>query len=271
MALEYMHVSAFTRIPGGGNSAGVICLPEWPTDEVLSGLARSIDLPVTAVIVETERGVELRWRSRAGSFVKSMCGHGTLAASLAMSLSKPDLRKFIFLTPGGPVEVERTEDDLFRLSLPRWDSTRCAHRWPELEEALGWVPTELLDAGRDVLAVFASEVDVRALHPDMVKLRQLGHRGFIATAPGNSFDCVSRFFCPTFGLGVDEDLATGSAHCAIAPFWAQRLGKSTLHALQASEAEAELVCEVGDTSVTVSAPAVLQSYERVSLQGNAKR
>lgn len=263
MVQQYMHVSAFTRTPGGGNSAGVVFLSEWPTDEELAGLARAISLPVTSVIVESARGLELRWLSRSGSFVKSMCGHGTLAAALGTTLLYPELKKFSFITPGGVVSVER-RDDQFRLALPRWESS-VRPRWPELSEALGKEPSELLDSGRDVLAVFASEDEVRSLHPDMAKLRALGHRGFIATAQGLEYDCVSRFFCPAFGLGVDEDPVTGSAHCAIAPLWSKRLGVTILHALQASPTPGELMCEVSDSAVTISASAVLRSYEEVAI------
>lgn len=261
MIQQYLHVSAFTRTPGGGNSAAVVQLSQWPSDEYLAELAKAIALPVTSVIVQTSQGVELRWLSRSGSFVKSMCGHGTLAASLAVSLRHPDLGMFDFITPGGVVKIER-RGDAFRLALPRWES-RAREPWPELIAALGLEPLEVLDGGRDTLAVFGSEDEVRSLRPDMEQLRQLGHRGFIATAPGLTHDCVSRFFCPTFGLGVDEDPVTGSAHCAIAPLWAARLGKSTLHALQASPAQGELICEVGDSSVTITASAVLRSQEQV--------
>jgi len=262
MIQQYMHVSAFTRTPGGGNSAGVVLLAEWPADEELSNLARAIALPVTSVIVRTAQGLELRWLSRSGSFVKSMCGHGTLAASLAVNLLHPELNEFSFITPGGEVMVER-RDGQFRLALPRWQP-RARPPWPELSGALGKEPSELLDGGRDVLAVFTSEEEVRSLRPDMARLRALGHRGFIATAQGLEYDCVSRFFCPTFGLGVDEDPVTGSAHCAIAPLWSERLGIKTVRALQASPAQGELICEVSDAAVIISAHAVLRSYEKIT-------
>ena len=162
------------------------------------------------------------------------------------------------------MEIERRGES-FRLALPRWDS-RAREPWPELSSALGLEPLEVLEGGRDTLAVFGSEDEVRALRPDMEQLRQLGHHGFIATAPGLNHDCVSRFFCPTFGLGVDEDPVTGSAHCAIAPLWASRLKKSTLRALQASSSQGELICEVGESTVTITADAVLRSREQVELR-----
>jgi PhzF family phenazine biosynthesis protein len=261
--IDYIHVSAFTAVPGRGNSAAVCELDEWPGDEQLSRIARAISLPVTSCLVTSERGLELRWLSKAGSFVQSMCGHGTLAASLVVALREPKLREFSFLTPGGTVTVERA-DDLFFLALPKWSAIPM-EPWPELTAALGARPAEVLDAGRDVMAVYKTEDEVRSLEPDMKLLLALGRRGFIATAPGTSYDCVSRFFCPSFGLGVDEDPVTGSAHCSIAPLWAERLNKSTLSAYQASSMGGELLCRVSSDAVTIGAPATLLSRGFVTI------
>ena len=263
MKLNYLHVSAFTRTPGMGNSAAVCEFESWPTDEELSELAQTIALPVTSCIVRGPNGMELRWLSRSGSFVQSMCGHGTLAASFAVALSEPDLLRFVFKTPGGNVPIRR-EGDIFYISLPRWNS-KPIDVWPELDEALGIPPSELRDAGRDVVAVFETEEEVRRLRPDMGKLLQLGRRGFIATAQGADYDCVSRFFCPSFGLGVDEDPVTGSAHCSIAPLWSERLGKQRLRAFQASAAGGELQCDVETESVTIGASAALVSRKSVTI------
>jgi predicted PhzF superfamily epimerase YddE/YHI9 len=134
---------------------------------------------------------------------------------------------------------------------------------PDLARALGREPIEVYDAGRDTIAVFADESHVRGLVPDMARLRALGRRGFIATAPGRQFDCVSRFFCPSFGIGVDEDPVTGSAHCSIAPLWAARLGKSKLRAYQASSTGGEILCEVTPHTVVIGAPAVVFEHARI--------
>ncbi|SCK20038.1 phenazine biosynthesis protein PhzF family [Variovorax sp. HW608] len=263
MNIELLQVSAFTKTAGLGNAAGICEFEIWPDDDTLSRLARAVSLPVTACIVRRADQFELRWFSRSGTPVRSMCGHGTLAAAFAVSLSDPGLAGFTFQTPGGPVPV-RKRGDVFYLELPRWDAVPLVP-WPDLTSALKLTPVELLDAGRDVIAVYGSEEEVRSLEPDMAQLLALGHRGFIATARGHQHDCVSRFFCPSFGLGVDEDPATGSAHCAIAPLWAQRLGKSVLRAYQASGAGGELMCEVRDHSVVIGASAALQARRLVSV------
>ncbi|WP_439590500.1 PhzF family phenazine biosynthesis protein [Hydrogenophaga sp.] len=264
MEIPYVHVSAFTDTPGLGNSAAVCKLNAWLADHELARLAQTIALPVTSFIVDTQRGSELRWLSRSGAFVQSMCGHGTLAAAFFMAMHGHDLEDFSFLTPGGEVPVRKRHKRFF-LSLSQWNATPMHEGWLALNEALGATPVEVLAAGRDFLAVFSSEDEVRALNPDVKKLLALGRHGFIATAPGRTHDCVSRFFCPSFGLGVDEDPVTGSAHCSIAPLWAKRLGKPRIMAFQASSAGGELECEVHSQVVTIGASAVLKSHETVSI------
>jgi PhzF family phenazine biosynthesis protein len=263
MKIDYLHVSAFTRVPGGGNPAAVCELEGWPSEEQLSRIGQKIGLPVTSCLVRSSHGLELRWISKSGSPVQSVCGHGTLAAAYAVSLQDPTSPNFTFLTPGGEVPVRR-EGDIFHLSLPRWDSKPIAE-WPELVDALGTRPAQIRDAGRDVLAVFGAEEEVRALRPDIAKLLALGRRGFIATAQGRDHDCVSRFFCPAFGIGVDEDPVTGSAHCSIAPYWSERLRRKRILAFQASAAGGELICEVTPHAVTIGASAALLGKSSVSL------
>jgi PhzF family phenazine biosynthesis protein len=261
MEVDFLHVCAFTTVPGQGNSAAVCQFEHWPADEQLARIARAIALPVTACIVRTSDRTELRWLSRAGTSVQSLCGHGTLAASCAMALQHPAQHEFVFSTPGGTVPVRR-EGGMFFLALPRWESVRVPVD-PRLAEALGRMPLEVHDAGRDTIAVFGAEAEVRGLVPDMTKLLALGRRGFIATAPGDEFDCVSRFFCPSFGIGVDEDPVTGSAHCSIAPLWADKLQKSRLRAWQASAIGGEILCEVTPEAVIIGAPAVMYARGRI--------
>lgn len=263
MEVDYLHVSAFTATPGQGNSAAVCQFDQWPADEQLTRIAQGIALPVTACIVRAGDRTELRWLSKAGTYVQSMCGHGTLAASCVMAMQHPEQFAFVFDTPGGPVPVRR-EGGMFHLALPRWNSTRLPAD-PRLAQALGREPLEIYDAGRDTIAVFATESEVRELAPDMTRLRALGRRGFIATAAGEAFDCVSRFFCPSFGIGVDEDPVTGSAHCSIAPLWADKLQKSSLRAYQASAAGGEILCQVTPDAVTIGAPAVLFTRGRIDV------
>ena len=109
-------------------------------------------------------------------------------------------------------------------------------------------------ADMDYLALFKTEAQIRAIQPDMAALARLDRRGVIVTATGESVDFVSRFFCPR--LGVPEDPVTGSAHCMLAPFWAERSGKTTLHAHQASARGGDVHCSVEGDRVRLSGRAV---------------
>ena len=126
---------------------------------------------------------------------------------------------------------------------------------PGLCEALGGDPAEVLSA-RDLMAVFKSEQEVVSLAPDFTKLGRLEVFAVIATAPGEGdVDFVSRFFAPK--AGIPEDPVTGSAHCTLTPFWAERLGKNVLRAKQVSRRVGELTCEIRGDRVGISGQAVL--------------
>jgi PhzF family phenazine biosynthesis protein len=263
MDIGYLQVSVFSTIPGRGNPAAFCELPSWPSDERLFDLSKRIGLPVTSCIVREADEVELRWLTKEGSYVRSMCGHGTLAAAFGVFRDRPDLDRMSFKTRGGVVPVRR-EGERFSMTLPRWES-KIIEAWPELASALGREPCRILDGGRDILAVYDSEDEVRGLEPDMPALVKFGRRGIIATAPGREYDCVSRFFCPSFGIGVHEDPITGSAHCSIAPYWAKELGKSELRAYQASPMGGDLNCTILDDGIAIAANAVLWREATVSL------
>ena len=115
--------------------------------------------------------------------------------------------------------------------------------WPEAVALLGAEPTEVWRSpDRYGIYLFASEAEVRALDPDFKGLGALGDEQFICTAPGAGPDVVSRVFVP--GGGVDEDSVTGSAHAALTPFWAARLGCESFTAHQASRRGGDLTCRL---------------------------
>jgi PhzF family phenazine biosynthesis protein len=120
--------------------------------------------------------------------------------------------------------------------------------------ALGGSAVEVLKAD-DYLVVYEDEEEIRGLRPDLQRLLRLDARGVIVTAPSDEVDFVSRFFAPKFG--VPEDPVTGSAHCTLAPYWAERLGKDRLHARQLSRRGGEVWCEVRGERVEISGRAVL--------------
>lgn len=256
-------VDAFTRRLFGGNPAGVCPLDAWPDDELMQLVARENNLSETAFFVPSDGGdgseYDLRWFSPKVEI--DLCGHATLASAFilfeCLGLSA---ERVTFHTRSGALSVER-DGDLLALDFPSRPPEPS--ETPELLlKGLGAPPREVLRS-RDYLAVYDSEDEVRRLTPDFQSLAQLDCLGIIATAEGRESDFVSRFFAPR--AGVDEDPATGSAHCTLTPFWAERLGKPRLRALQVSERGAELLCEERGERVRIAGQAVLYGEGFINL------
>jgi len=276
MKLPYYEVLAFTTNPFGGNPAGVCPLETWLPDAVLLGIAANNNLAETAFVVPRaavstdqspsprlggEREVETSGSTHSNDFElrwftptieMDLCGHATLAAASVLfrerGLQSSDV---CFHSRSGLLAVARS-GDLLTLDFP--SRPPIPNYAPEaLIRGLGAAPKEVFKA-RDYFAVFSSEAEVRALKPDFAVLKTLDCLGIIATAPGTDCDFVSRFFAP--GAGVDEDPVTGSAHCTLIPFWAQRLGKTKLFARQVSARGGELFCELAGDRVRIGGRAV---------------
>jgi PhzF family phenazine biosynthesis protein len=180
---------------------------------------------------------ELRWFTPAVEV--DLCGHATLASALVVFRHlEPSLEAVSFRSKSGELRVTRS-GDMLTLDFPSRAPSRCEVP-TDLARALGQPPREVW-AARDYMAVYGSEEEVRALTPDIAGLAGVDRFGVIVTAPGDACDFVSRFFAPR--QGVPEDPVTGSAHCTLVPYWARRLGKSRLHALQVSRRGGELFCE----------------------------
>ena len=204
-------------------------------------------------VVKTGSGAyDLRWFTP--TLEVDLCGHATLAAAHVLWQHGYETEGVIaFATRGGPLAVTREEGDLIALnfpSLPAESATIPA----DVEEALGARPLSCGKA-RDYLFELASEDEVRKLMPDFARLMAWDAAfAVIVTAPGREVDFVSRFFAPR--AGVPEDPVTGSAHCTLIPFWAQRLGKTVLHARQVSARDGELFCELQGDRVKIAGRAV---------------
>ena len=231
-------IDAFTSTLFGGNPAAVCPLDEWLDDATLLAIAAENNLSETAYIIDRGEHYDVRWFTP--TIEVALCGHATLAsAHLIMTVLDRARTSVSFSTrQSGVLTVER-EDDWLWLDLPAAPAMPCAIA-AAFERALGQTPAELLAAPRDYLAVLANEDEVRALDPDRAGLMVLDRDGLIVTAPGESVDFVSRFFAPR--LGVFEDPATGSAHCTLVPYWAERLGRTELSAEQVSRRGGELRC-----------------------------
>lgn len=251
MKIPYFHVDAFAAQTFGGNPAGVCLLTRWLDDATLRRIAAENKHSETAFLVPRAADYDLRWFTPAVEV--DLCGHATLAAALVVfSQLNLERRSICFHSKSGLLPVTRNGDRL-TLDFPVRPATPCDPPG-DLVRGLGARPAQVLKA-RDFLAVFASEREVRTLNPDFALLRELDCLGIIATAPGTECDFVSRFFAPA--AGVDEDPVTGSAHCTLIPYWAQRLGKTTLFARQVSPRGGELFCELAGDRVRIGGKAVL--------------
>lgn len=251
MRIPYYHVDAFADAVFRGNPAGVCLLDAWLDDATLLNIAVENKHSETAFLVARGDDFDLRWFTPATEV--DLCGHATLAAAFVLFTKRGVIENAVrFHSRSGWLTVSRA-GELLTLDFPSHPAGPCAA--PDaLLRGLGATPAAVLKA-RDYLAVFASEAEVRALQPDFAALKTLDCLGIIATAPGGDCDFVSRFFAP--GAGVDEDPVTGSAHCTLIPYWAQRLGKTKLFARQVSRRGGEVACELAGERVRISGKAVL--------------
>jgi PhzF family phenazine biosynthesis protein len=252
MRLRLYQVDAFSSHVFGGNPAAVVPLNAWLPDDVLQAIAQENNLSETAFVLREEvKGWQIRWFTPTQEV--DLCGHATLASAyILFTRLSPGVERVQFASRSGPLVVMERGDWL-ELDFPTWPPQPCA--LPEgLVEALGATPRETL-LSRDLVAVFDSEEQVRGLNPDMTKLGALEVFAVTATAPGTEADFVSRFFAPR--AGIPEDPVTGSAHCSLVPYWAQRLGKTSLVAHQVSLRGGVLRCEHHGERVSISGQATL--------------
>ncbi len=250
MRLQQYQVDAFTSQPFQGNPAAVCPLQSWPEDHLLQNIASENNLSETAFFVLSDSGFELRWFTPKAEV--DLCGHATLAAAHVLFEHRAYTGATVtFTTRSGELRVTRDGADL-RMDFPASRPVPCEPP-QHLIDGIGRQPVETL-AADDYIAVLADEAAVRAIEPNPVALEQLDLRGVIVTAPGNEFDFVSRFFAPKYG--IPEDPVTGSAHCALTPYWAERLGRDHLTAAQVSARGGTIRCELRGERVTLAGSAV---------------
>lgn len=243
-------VDAFTDRPFAGNPAGVLLLDAFPDDDRLQRVALEVNHAETAFAHPLPPGGEADWALRwfTPATEVAMCGHATLATAHVLHTTGAHEGPVRFATRSGVLVAAPGEDGSITLDFPTAPLTRVASP-AGVAEALGAEPLTVLDTGPhigDLLVEVADEGTVRRLTPDHKALGAHSKRGIIATAraddPGRGYDFVSRCFFPN--VGIDEDPVTGSAHTALAPFWAERLGRPALTGLQASPRSGRVRTEV---------------------------
>lgn len=259
--LSLYQVDAFARRVFEGNPAAVVPLEELLPDDVMQSIAAENNLAETAFFLRSGDEYKLRWFTPATEV--DLCGHATLASAFVIfEFLEPQRESVIFDTRSGRLVVQR-RGALLAMDFPSRPPERvepCAG----LLEALGGSPKEFW-ASRDYMAVYETEDEVRNLRPDFQRLAEADRFAVIVTAPSKTegYDFVSRFFAPA--AGVPEDPVTGSAHCTLVPYWAQRLGKRRLRARQVSRRGGELECEWKGSRVEIAGTAVLYLKGTISV------
>ena len=242
--IPFFQVDAFAEKPLTGNPAAVMPLDRWLPDDVMQAIAAENNLAETAFTIPSESGdadYELRWFTPAVEV--PLCGHATLASGHILIHGD----RVRFSTKAGILTVTR-RDDLLELDLPAATLTEIEE--PELCEVLGLSPRTLWDASPgfndSIIVPVENEAEVLAVSPDFSRLKHI-QRMAIVTAPGDEQDIASRVFVPY--AGIDEDPVTGSAHGALVPYWAKRLGRESFTALQASKRTGILHCRLNGDRV----------------------
>ena len=244
---------AFTDKIFGGNPAAVCVLKNFPGAELMLNIARENNLSETAFVVKDKNFYRLRWFTPATEI--DFCGHATLATGFViLTYIEPNLNFVEFETLSGKLTVAKV-DGLFEMNFPAYNYKKI----PVTQNMVDAIGAEISEAyiSRDLLLVLKSADAVKNLKPDFNKLCKL--EGMIqavtAKSSDENFDCVSRIFAPK--IGIDEDPVTGSTHCMIAPYWAEKLGKNFIKARQVSSRGGTLHCKIFGDRVKISGNAAL--------------
>ena len=242
---------AFTDRPFAGNPAAVCILPKARDEAWMQNVARELNLSETAFLVARGKDYDLRWFTPGGEV--DLCGHATLASSHVLWENGETQDTLRFHTRSGALRATR-DGAWIRMDFPATPVNEGGFG-PEIETALQATPRLTGRTAFDLFAEFATEAEVRQLRPNFAAFPDA--RGIIATAraeEGMHYDFVSRFFAPAFG--IPEDPVTGSAHCALSPFWSERLGKKDLVGYQCSERGGIVRVRHKDDRVDLSGQAV---------------
>ena len=259
--LKQYVADAFTDRVFGGNPAAVCVLDAPLSVDLMQSIAIENSLSETAFAVKDGAAYRLRWFTPGGEI--DLCGHATLAtAYIILRFYEPEADAVAFDTLSGPLLVRRQSGRL-EMEFPAY-ALKPVPVTDAMEAALGVRPVEAF-MGRDLLCVLDSAEAVRTLRPDQARVQALDGALLHVTAPGEGgVDCVSRSFAPK--LLIPEDPVCGSGHCHIAPYWAERLGRTELVAFQASKRGGTLWCRVEGEKVFLAGDACLYSEATLCLE-----
>jgi predicted PhzF superfamily epimerase YddE/YHI9 len=252
-------VDAFAERPFRGNPAGVMVLDEALPEEAMLEVAQEMAQAETAFVVRRDGACDIRWFTPVHE--AAFCGHATLASAHVLAAELGMEGEIAFHTRQvGLLRVRPEERGRYTLDLPRLDPepldvARVAAVAPGAREAFRNF--------ENLYAVLGSEAEVRAFEPDLPAIAAFGPMGFCVTAPGERTDFASRYFAPA--AGIPEDPVTGSIHATLVPFWAERLGRDRLTALQVSRREGRLGCTLLESRVLLTGSAVTTLRGQIDL------
>lgn len=244
-------VDAFNNQIFKGNPAAVIPLKEWISDNLMQSIAEENNLSETVFFVEKEHLFEIRWFTPNSEI--DLCGHATLAAAhiifTELNYSKKNIE---FSSKSGVLKVEKN-NDWYTLNFPS-EEVKEIETSNTLKEALNVPIKKTYKGNKKLLIELENEIIVESLTPNFNLLSQLKSNIIIVTSKGNKVNFVSRVFAPK--LGINEDPVTGSAHTTLIPFWAKKLNKIELEAVQISKRSGYLKCTYLNNRVEMSGQAI---------------
>jgi len=255
-------VDAFvTDNPFSGNPAGVCLLDNWRPDKWMQNVASEMKHSETAFVVKNDSGFGIRYFTPA--IEVPLCGHATLASSFILWEEGvvPQYEEIIFHAKGGTLKIQK-EKDIIKMDFP----ISCFQEMKNFDKAvldvLSIKPVSVYKSERDILFEMSSEIEVQNYTPDFYSMKHLPYRMVIITSKSekSDIDFVSRVFAPS--AGIDEDPATGIAHCILGPLWAEKLEKQILKGYQASSRGAAFDISLDSNHIQ------LFGHARLVLKGN---
>lgn len=263
MKIPIYQVDAFTDQVFGGNPAAICPLESWLPTETMQKIAMENSVAETAFFIPLDHGFHIRWFTP--EFEMDLCGHATLAAAHVL-IRHLDYKNPVIKFQSNSGELSVTGNNgLLTLDFPT-RMPKPAEAPQIILEGIKEKPLEVLKA-RDYVLVYEDEDMIRRISPNVGLLNQINidPGGIIVTAPGKDADFVSRFFTPQ--ASIFEDPVTGSAHCSLIPFWAERLGKNELTALQISPRVGKLFCNNAGERVLMSGNAITYLEGFITIPG----
>lgn len=260
--IRYFVVDAFTNRPFQGNPAAIVPLERWKDDDWLQNVAMEMNLSETAYFVPSAQGFGLRWFTPTTEV--DLCGHATIASAVVLAHlgQLADGSQVAFSTQSGILSAAR-KGTMIELDFPALP-VKPSDPPPGVLESLNATPLFVGRSVYDVLVEVESEEALRQLAPDFKRLAQVKCRGVIATSRSADpeFDFASRFFAP--GLGIDEDPVCGSAHCALAPYWGEKLGKTKMVGHQVSSRSGVVFVETRGTRIGLGGEGLIFATGEIS-------